>query len=98
MGLGWTDRLERLADRWALPAKSVPGLPVLTVTGRGTAVIENSGALLEYTPERVSVFAGGLVVRLVGRDLTLKALNPQGLAVTGVLSGVEYVPAPGEGT
>ena len=89
----WTDRWERWAARWQVPPRALPGVPVLTVTGRGTAVIENCGSLLEYGPECISVCSGDLILRLLGRDLTLRAMNGEGLAVTGLLSGVEYVSA-----
>ena len=90
MELKLTDRLEKAASRLSIPAQAAPGVPVMTVSGRGTVVIESKGTILEYGRELVTVSCGSLIMKLRGADLELKTMTGQGLVITGTLSGVDF--------
>ena len=63
----------------------------MELNGNREAVVEGCGGILEYSEETVRVRTGKLVVKFVGRGLTVKCLTADSLVVEGFFTGVEFL-------
>ena len=80
--------LERTAQALDLPGEVV-GLPRVELIGRGELRMENHRGILSYGEDEVMVSGGGLILRVRGSGLELKAMNAGELLITGRISAVE---------
>ena len=84
------DAVADMAEALDLPEEAL-GSPVrIVLTGQRRAVVEHHKGLLGYTAESVEVSAAPGRVRILGRELALKAMDADALLITGVLTAVEY--------
>ena len=84
------DTVADLAQAMELPGESVSAGLKITLPGRNRAVVEHHRGLLGYSEELVAIGGAGGGVRLLGRDLTLRAMDAETVLVTGRLTAVEY--------
>ena len=91
--MGKTRRKESLLERTAqlldLPADVVAGVPRVELTGDSELRMENHHGILAYGTEEIRVSGGRLIIRVVGEELGLKAMNSSELLITGRLRAVE---------
>ena len=80
--------LERTAQVFDLPGEVV-GLPRVELVGRGELRMENHRGILAYGEEEIVISGGGLVYRLRGTGLELKAMTAGELRVTGSITALE---------
>ena len=80
--------LERTARALDLPGEVV-GLPRVEITGRGEVRMENHRGILAYGEDEVLISGGGMILRVKGSGLELKAMNAGELLITGQISAVE---------
>lgn len=81
--------LEKTAQTFDLPADAVAGLPRIELLGDRELRMENHKGILAYSKEEIHVSGGRLVVRVVGAELELRAMNAAELLITGRISTVE---------
>ena len=81
---------EELAEMLLLPPEALPGAERVTVQGRGCAVVENHRGVLGYDPGMVEVRLLRGRVRILGRELVIRAMDTRTLIVTGQIAAVEY--------
>ena len=65
----------RLPGREGAPPGLWGSRPQLSLDGDRTLVVEHHQGILDYGPEEVLVAAGGLRIRVKGRDLRLAAMD-----------------------
>lgn len=70
---------------------SVPMKTHMEINGNTEAVVEGCGGVLEYSEESVRIRSGKMIVRFVGRGLTIKCLTADALVINGFLTGIEYL-------
>ncbi len=80
--------LERAALVFDIPGQVV-GLPRVELIGRGELRMENHRGILAYGEEEILVSCGGMVLRVVGSGLELKAMTAGELRITGTISALE---------
>jgi len=80
--------LERAAQVFDIPGQVV-GLPRVELIGRGELRMENHRGILAYGEEEILVSGGGMVLRVVGSGLELKAMTAGELRITGTISALE---------
>ena len=83
--------IARTAALFDLPGEPALGVPRVTVTGMNRAHIENHRGLLEYGEERITVNAGGTMIRVRGEGLEVVAMSDLELVVAGTVFGVEFL-------
>jgi sporulation protein YqfC len=71
--------LERAADTFDLPGEVLLDLPRLTVTGGRRVMVENHQGLMDYSPERIVVAGGRVILKIVGEALELRAMTAEAL-------------------
>ena len=84
------DTVADMAEALELPAETVPGAVKITLTGRRRALVEHHGGLLGYSGDCVEVGAGSGRVRIIGRELSLGAMDGDALLIRGTITAVEY--------
>ncbi len=84
------DTVADLAEAMELPGEALSVGLKITLTGRSRAVVEHHRGLLGYTQQSVELRGAGGGVRLLGRDLTLRAMDAETVLITGLLTAVEY--------
>ena len=72
-----------LAERLSLPEDALLGAAKLTVTARRKMLIENHRGILAYTDGLVEVNGKGVLLRIRGEKLLLRAMDSEMLLVTG---------------
>ena len=81
--------LGRLAGELDLPAEVVAGAPRVTLTGTERVMVENHHGILSYSETEVAVGGRGLLIRIRGDSLLLRAMDAEMLLVTGHIFGVD---------
>ena len=81
---------EMASEIFDIPGEAA-GTPRVTITGTSRVHVENHRGLLEYSPQRISVNAGRMVIKINGENLELAAMSDMELVVTGSVMSVEYI-------
>ena len=81
--------LEKLARRTDLPADIVAGAIKVTLTGTERALVENHRGILAYTDGLVEINGKGILLRIRGEKLLLRAMDSEMLLVTGRIFGLD---------
>lgn len=80
----------RLADLLELPREIVLNLPKVTIIGNLQCYLENHRGVIEYTAERVRVSVNGGEVIIDGRDLVIRYMTDDEIAIDGSVNRVHY--------
>lgn len=80
---------EKLARGADLPADIVAGTIKVTLTGAEQALVENHRGILAYTDGLVEINGKGILLRIRGEKLLLRAMDSEMLLVTGRIFGVD---------
>ena len=83
--------LEKTAQLFDLPADVLAGLPRLELVGDGELRLENHRGILSYGREEIHVSAGAYIIKISGRELTLRAMTGLELLITGKIEHIELV-------
>lgn len=75
--------LERTAEVFDLPADALAGLPKLELVGDGELRVENHKGILAYGQEEIHISGGVYLIKIVGRELELRAMTGIELLITG---------------
>lgn len=82
---------ERTAQLLELPADGAVGLPRAELTGDRELYLEHYKGILSYGREEIHVDGGAWVLRVLGRDLELKAMREGELRIVGWVTGLEIL-------
>ena len=80
--------LERTAQFFDLPADVVAGVPRLELVGDKELRMENHKGILAYGSEEIHISGGVFVVKVVGRNLDLRAMTGLELLITGKIEQI----------
>ena len=81
--------LERAARLLDLPGDVVAGLPRIELIGSGELRMEQHQGILAYSPQEIHISGGGMTVRVRGRGLELRGIDPVQLLITGEIHSLE---------
>lgn len=81
-------RASRLFD---LPADALAGAPRVEIIGDGELRMGPHRGILAYGPEEIHISGGSLVVMVRGSGLELRAMSPEELLITGIITAVEFM-------
>lgn len=82
--------LERAAQVLEMPGDALAGLPRIELLGDRELRMEYHKGILAYGTEEIHISAGKLVVRVKGRGLELKSMNPTELLITGQIGALDF--------
>jgi sporulation protein YqfC len=81
---------QNLADLFELPREIVLNLPRLTVIGNLQCYLENHRGVIEYTADKIRVSVNGGEVGIYGKDLTIRYMANEEIAIDGTIEGIRY--------
>ncbi|MGI5962633.1 MAG: YabP/YqfC family sporulation protein [Lawsonibacter sp.] len=81
--------LERTAEFFDLPADALTGLPRLELVGDRELRIENHKGILAYGQDEIHVSGGAFVIKILGKNLELRAMTGLELLITGQISQIQ---------
>ena len=73
-----------------LPGDILTGMPRIELLGAHELRMESHKGILAYGSEEIHISGGKLVVRVRGKGLELKAMDPAELLITGQIAAVEF--------
>lgn len=79
---------ERAARLLAVPADGVAGVPRAELIGENEVFLEHYRGILAYGKEEIHVDGGGWVLRILGRNLEIKAMRAGELRIFGVVTSL----------
>ena len=80
-----------MSDAFELPREVVLNLPLISLTGREEAVIENYKGIIEYSQDTVRISTGAGVLKIQGKNLLLKHITAEDVSVTGGILKLEFL-------
>lgn len=81
--------LERTAEHLDLPGDLVAGLPKVELVGDREVRMSNHRGILSYGSEEIHISGGGILLRVRGEGLELRAMTVGDLLITGKICGVD---------
>ena len=81
---------ERIVDNLELPKDLMLGAAIVTVTGRGEAVISNYKGILEYEDSVIRVQTKTCRIRITGVRLAIDYYTNEEMKITGSIDTIEY--------
>lgn len=84
---GWR---ENLVELFELPREIVLNLPRVTIIGNLQCYVENHRGVIEYGAERVRISVHDGEIRIMGKDLVIRYLANEEIAVDGSVESVVY--------
>lgn len=84
------DAIRHGAMAMDLPLGAVLGEPRMELTSNREMIVENHTGILEYGTECIRVSCGALTLKVVGAQLTLRAMNETELDIRGIFTGIEF--------
>jgi sporulation protein YqfC len=83
--------LMKAAEMLDLPGEVVAGVARIEITGGREIIIENHGGILEYGPNEIDVNSDGVILRIQGDGLEIRAMTATELSIRGMVLSVEFV-------
>ncbi len=82
---------EKASEMLDLPADAVAGMPTLELVGDREVRMEHYRGVLFCEKEEIHVDGGKWMLRILGRDLEIRAMRENDLLITGWITGLELV-------
>jgi sporulation protein YqfC len=83
--------LLKAAEMLDLPGEVVAGVARIEITGGREIIIENHGGILEYGPNEIDVNSDGVILRIQGDGLEIRAMTATELSIRGMVLSLEFV-------
>ena len=83
--------LEKIAFKLDIPGEALADVSRMEITGCRDMLIENHKGILEYGGDRIDVNLGGFILKLIGAELRLVAMNEREMRIRGAFTGIEFV-------
>lgn len=81
---------QNLADLLELPREIILNLPRMTMVGNLQCYLENHRGVIQYTAEKIRVSVNGGEIIVEGRDLTIRYMANDELAIDGSIDTIHY--------
>ena len=78
-------------EKLDLPGNLSPQVPRLELIGNREFYMDRHRGVISYTTDTVDIAAGGLVVRLFGKDFEIVAMTDEELRITGIIDRMELL-------
>ncbi|MDP4108701.1 MAG: YabP/YqfC family sporulation protein [Bacillota bacterium] len=85
-----TRGLGKVARRLDIPVSSVTRTARISIDGNCHLILEGHEGISEYTDELIRINCKNMVVSGEGNGLSMKAMNTDGLSLTGSITKIEF--------
>lgn len=73
------------------PKEVVLDMPRITMIGDMELVIDNHKGIIEYKSDIIRLNSGCGVIRITGKELTIKEIQPEEMYITGKFTAIEFI-------
>lgn len=81
---------ERLSNTFELPKDIVLDVSKVIIIGTGQITVENHKGIVEYSEELIRINTGDCIMKISGRNLTIKTILQEEITITGELTNIEF--------
>lgn len=81
---------EKLSNTFELPKDIVLDVSKVIIIGTGQVTIENHKGIVEYSEELIRINTGSDIMKLCGRNLTIKTILQEEITITGEITNIEF--------
>ena len=81
---------EKLSDTFELPKDIVLDVSKIIIIGTGQITVENHKGLIEYNEELIRINTGSGIMKLCGKNLTIKNIIQEEITITGEITKIEF--------
>ncbi|SHE30500.1 sporulation protein YqfC [Caldanaerobius fijiensis DSM 17918] len=79
------------ADMLDYPKDVILDMPRITMIGDIELVIDNHKGIIEYKSDIIRLNSGCGVVRITGKNLTIKEIQPEEIYITGNITAIDFM-------
>ncbi len=81
---------ENISELLELPKDIMLDLPRITLVGNLQLYIENHKGIIEYSRQRIRINTKSGIIRIIGRNLTIKTIITEEIIITGLIQDIEF--------
>jgi sporulation protein YqfC len=81
---------EKISNTFELPKDIVMDVSKVIIIGTGQITVENHKGIVEYSEELIRVNTGSGIMKLCGRNLTIKTILQEEITITGEITNIEF--------
>ena len=81
---------ESISELLELPKDIMLDLPRITLIGNLQLYIENHKGIIEYSKQRIRINTKNGVMRIIGKNLTIKTIITEEVIVVGLIEQIEF--------
>ncbi len=81
---------EKLSNAFELPKDIVLDVSKVIIIGTSQVTVENHKGIVEYSEELIRINTGSCIMRLTGRNLSIKTILQEEITIVGEITGIEY--------
>jgi sporulation protein YqfC len=81
---------EKISDTFELPKDIVLDVSKVIIIGTGQVTVENHKGVVEYSEELIRINTGSGIMKLCGRNLTIKTILQEEITITGEITNIEF--------
>ena len=82
---------ESISELLELPKDIMLDLPRVTLIGNLQLYIENHKGIIEYSSQRIRINTKSGVMRITGKNLTIKTIVTEEIIIAGLISQIEFI-------
>jgi sporulation protein YqfC len=81
---------EKLSNTFELPKDIVMDVSKVTAIGTEQVTVENHKGIVEYSEDLIRINTDSGIIKLCGRNLTIKTILQEEITITGKITNIEF--------
>ena len=81
---------EKLSNTFELPKDIVLDVSKVIIIGTGQVTVENHKGIVEYSEELIRINTGNSIMKLCGKNLTIKTILQEEITIVGEITNIEF--------
>ncbi|NLK33935.1 MAG: sporulation protein YqfC [Gracilibacteraceae bacterium] len=81
---------ENISNTFELPKDIVLDVSKIIIIGTGQVTVENHKGIIEYSEEIIRINIGSSVMKLCGKNLSIKTILQEEITITGEITNIEF--------
>lgn len=81
---------EKLSNTFELPKDIVLDVSKVIIIGTGQITVENHKGIIEYSEDLIRINTGSGIMKLCGKNLTIKMILQEEITITGDITSIEF--------
>jgi sporulation protein YqfC len=81
---------EKISNTFELPKDIVLDVSKIIIIGTGQVTVENHKGIVEYSEELIRINTGSCIMKLNGKNLTIKTILQEEITIVGEITNIEF--------